>query len=245
MRILATSGGFLPSDTGAFQWRRGPLIDHAIHLAGDPGRPRFCYIGTAAGDSLNGIAGYYRAFAGSDVRASHLELFMMPNVPDIALLPPRAGRDLGRRRLGRQPARGLAGARLDEILRECWEAGVVLGGVSAGSICWYVGGPTDSYGVDLQVSPPGLALLPYGNGVHYDSEEQRRPLLHKLVGDGILPTSHATDDGVGLVYEGTRSSKRSRTGRAWRRTSSSASPTAASPRSGSSRASSADHLVVS
>jgi peptidase E len=92
---------------------------------------------------------------------------------------------------------------LDEILRECWEAGVVLGGVSAGSICWYVAGPTDSYGLDLRVSPPGLGLLPYGNGVHYDSEDQRRPLLHKLVGDGILPTSHATDDGVGLVYEGT------------------------------------------
>ena len=92
---------------------------------------------------------------------------------------------------------------LDEVLRECWEAGVVLGGVSAGSICWYVGGPTDSYGSDLRVSPPGLGLLPYGSGVHYDSEEQRRPLLHKLVGDGILPTSHATDDGVGLVYEGT------------------------------------------
>ena len=69
---------------------------------------------------------------------------------------------------------------LDEVLRECWEAGVVLGGVSAGSICWYVGGPTDSYGLDLRVSPPGLAFLPYGNGVHYDSEEQRRPLLHGL-----------------------------------------------------------------
>jgi hypothetical protein len=53
------------------------------------------------------------------------------------------------------------------------------------------------------MSPPGLGLLPYGNGVRYDSEEQRRPLLHALVADGTLPTSHATDDGVGLVYEGT------------------------------------------
>jgi peptidase E len=92
---------------------------------------------------------------------------------------------------------------LDEILRECWESGIVLGGVSAGSICWYVGGPTDSYGIDLKLSPPGLGFLPYGNGVHYDSEEQRRPLLLGLVEKGDLPTSHATDDGVGLVYEGT------------------------------------------
>ena len=73
---------------------------------------------------------------------------------------------------------------LDDMLRECWEAGVVLGGVSAGSICWHVGGTTDSFGPRPAPLPDGLGLLPYGNGVHYDSEEQRRPLLHRLVGDG-------------------------------------------------------------
>jgi hypothetical protein len=49
----------------------------------------------------------------------------------------------------------------------------------------------------------GLGLLPYGNGVHYDSEAERRPLLHRLVAEGTLPTSYATDDGVGLRYRGT------------------------------------------
>ena len=203
MKILATSGGFLPTDLGPFQWQRGPLIEHAIHLAGDPERPRFCFVGTASGDSLNGTVGFYSAFAGSDVRASHLELFMMPNVDDV------------RAHLLSQDVIWVGGGsvanllavwrthRLDEVLRECWEEGVVLGGVSAGSICWYVGGPTDSFGHDLRPVLNGLALLPYGNGVHYDSEEQRRPLLHRLVAEQVLPTSHATDDGVGLVYEGT------------------------------------------
>lgn len=203
MKILATSGGFLPSDTGLFQWRRGPLIEHAIALAGDPDRPRFCYVGTASGDSLNGTAGFYRAFAGSDARVSHLELFSMPNVPDVrAHLLAQDVIWVG----GGSVANLLALWRLhglDEILREAWEAGVVLGGVSAGSICWHVGGPTDSFGLDLRVVTDGLALLPYGNGVHYDSEEQRRPLLHRLVSEGTLPTSYATDDGVGLVYDGT------------------------------------------
>ena len=146
MKILATSGGFLPSDTGPLRARRGPLIEHAIRLAGDPERPRFCYLGTASGDSLNGTAGFYRAFAGSDVRASHLELFTLPNVPDV------------RAHLLAQDVIWVGGGsvanllavwrthRLDEVLRECWEEGVVLGGVSAGSICWYVGGPTDSFG---------------------------------------------------------------------------------------------------
>lgn len=203
MKILATSGGFLPTDLGPFQWRRGPLIEHAFTLAGSPDQPRICHIGTAHGDSLNGIAGFYRAFAGSDVRASHLELFSMPNVANV------------RGHLLAQDVVWVGGGsvanllavwrvhRLDDILREAWEAGVVLAGVSAGSICWHVGGTTDSFGPDLRAVTDGLAFLPYGNGVHYDSEEGRRPLLHRLVADEVLPTSHATDDGVGLVYEGT------------------------------------------
>jgi peptidase E len=92
---------------------------------------------------------------------------------------------------------------LDEILRECWQAGVVLGGVSAGSLCWHIGGTTDSFGPQLRPVTNGLAFLPYSNGVHYDSEEQRRPLFQQLVGDGTLPAGYATDDGVGLYYRGT------------------------------------------
>jgi peptidase E len=91
---------------------------------------------------------------------------------------------------------------VDTAMRAAWERGTILGGVSAGSICWHVGGPTDSFGPTLQVVTDGLALLPYGNGVHYDSEEQRRPLLQQLVGEGRLPTSYATDDRVGILYEG-------------------------------------------
>jgi peptidase E len=87
-------------------------------------------------------------------------------------------------------------------MRAAWERGAVLAGVSAGSICWHVGGPTDSYGPTLRLERPALGLLPYGNGVHYDSEAQRRPLLHSLVADGSLPTSYATDDRVGVLYEG-------------------------------------------
>src|SRR6188508_2329559 len=163
MRILATSGGFLPTNLGPYQWRRGPLIEHAIHLAGNPDRPRFCYLGTASGDSLNGTAGFYRAFAGSDVRASHLELFTLPNVPDVrAHLLAQDVIWVG----GGSVANLLAVWRvhgLDEIFREVWEAGVVLGGVSAGSLCWHVGGTTDSFGPDLRPVTDGLGLIPTSN----------------------------------------------------------------------------------
>jgi peptidase E len=203
VQILATSGGFLPSDYGPFAWRRGPLIEHAIALAGNPDRPRVCYVGTASGDNPNGTTGFYQAFAGSDARVSTLDLFSMPNVPDLrAHVLEQDVVWVG----GGSVANLLAVWRvhgLDEVFREAWEAGVVLAGVSAGSICWHVGGTTDSFGLDLRAVTDGVALLPYGNGVHYDTEARRRPLLHRLVADGTLPTSYATDDGVGLHYRGT------------------------------------------
>lgn len=92
---------------------------------------------------------------------------------------------------------------LDEALRDCWEAGVVLVGISAGSVCWHVGGTTDSFGRQLRPLTDGLGFLPYSNSPHHDAEEQRRPLFHRLIGDGVLPDGYATDNGAGLVYLGT------------------------------------------
>ena len=74
---------------------------------------------------------------------------------------------------------------------------------NSGSICWHVGGTTDSFGPELRPITDGLGLLPYSNGVHYDSEERRRPLFQSLIADGTLPAGYATDDGVGLLYRGT------------------------------------------
>jgi len=73
----------------------------------------------------------------------------------------------------------------------------------AGSICWHAGGTTDSFGPPLRPVTDGLGLLPWSNGVHYDSEPERRPLFQRLVADGTLPTGHATDDGAGLLYRNT------------------------------------------
>ena len=92
---------------------------------------------------------------------------------------------------------------LGPVMRRAWQAGVVLGGISAGSICWHVGGPTDSYGPELRLQTNGLAFLPYGNGVHYDTEALRRPMVHSAVASGALPLTYCTDDGVGLLYRGT------------------------------------------
>jgi peptidase E len=92
---------------------------------------------------------------------------------------------------------------LDTILRNAWQAGIVLMGVSAGSICWHVGGTTDSFGLPLQPVTDGLGFLPYSNSPHHDAEPERRPLIHELVAAGTLPEGYATDNGAGLIYYGT------------------------------------------
>lgn len=201
--ILATSTEYRLRDRNPLDWNPGPIFSYAFELAGNPDRPRLCFLPTATGDALTYINGFYGAFAGTDVRTSHVTLFAMPNVADVrAHLLAQDVIWVG----GGSVANLLAVWRvhgLEGILRECWEAGVVLGGISAGSLCWHVGGTTDSFGPDLRPFTNGLGLLPYSNGVHYDGEEQRRPLYHKLLAEGTLPMGYATDNGVGLYYRGT------------------------------------------
>lgn len=177
------------------------LLD-ALALTGAD-RPRVCLVLTASGDDIRYYAPLYEAFNAAGCDVTELKLFPQPSAdPDERL----GGSDLvwvG----GGSVANLLALWELHGVapaMRTAWESGVIMSGVSAGSICWHVGGTTDSFGPTLRPVTDSLGFLPYGNGVHYDSEVQRRPLLHQLVADGILPpVCYATDDGIGIWYEGT------------------------------------------
>jgi peptidase E len=200
--ILATSGGIGEGRRTRFSFTA--LTDLAVDLSGVTGRsPRVCVLATAMGDDKAVLHYLTEAAQERGFAASHLSLFPMPNVDDITahLL----GQDVVWV-FGGSVAGLLAMWRLhgvDTAVRTAWQAGVVLTGISAGSICWHVGGTTDSFGPELRPVTDGLGFVPYANGVHYDSEDQRRPLLHKLVGEGALPAAYATDDGAGVLYRGT------------------------------------------
>lgn len=198
--IVASSGGFVQTDRWGVA-TPGQIFKRALELSGKA-RPRVLFVLTASGDNPNYIATSYQAVSGLGVDVEHLALFTQPNVP--------VDEAFGRADLvwvgGGSVANLLAVWQLhgvDVAAKDAWERGVVLGGVSAGSICWHVGGPTDSFGPKLETVTNALALLPYGNGVHYDTEVQRRPLLHSLVANGTLPLSYATDDHAAVIYEGT------------------------------------------
>jgi dipeptidase E len=90
----------------------------------------------------------------------------------------------------------------DQILREAWEAGVVLAGWSAGMICWFEAGVTDSFGPQLEGMPDGLGFLPGSACPHYDGEAERRPIYTRLVANGF-PPGLAADDCVALRFDGT------------------------------------------
>jgi len=200
--ILATSGGLVPGTRTRFEF--GPLTEYALDLAGVDGRaPRICALATAVGDSPTVIQAFYEASLLRGLTPSHLVSFPMPNLEDVTghLLEQDVVYVFGGSVAGLLAMWRLHG--YDEALRKAWESRVVLTGGSAGSICWHLGGTTDSFGPTLRPITDGLGLVPFSNGVHYDSEPQRRPLYQQLIGDGVLPAGYATDDGVGVLYRGT------------------------------------------
>ena len=93
---------------------------------------------------------------------------------------------------------------LDRVLREAWEPGMVMAGMSAGAICWFESCTTDSFGPTLQPLHGGLGFLPGSLCPHYHGEAQRRPLYRRLVAEGALPPGYAVDDGAALVFDGDR-----------------------------------------
>ncbi|HEY2268068.1 MAG TPA: peptidase E, partial [Streptosporangiaceae bacterium] len=142
----------------------------------------------------------YDRFAGYPARLSHLALFPMPNVADPEdLLLSQDVIFVG----GGSVANMVAVWRvhgLDQIMRKAWQAGIILAGSSAGAICWFEGGTTDSFGRDLRAFTDGLGLLAGSYCPHYDSEAGRRPLYHRLIADRTLAPGIACDDGAAAHF---------------------------------------------
>jgi len=179
------------------------LTAHALTLTDVTSRPvRVCYVPTGVGDSPIAVEAKARQFRERrpGVQFSTLTLFPQPShdprrhllEQDIVLV--EGGSVVNLMAVWR--AHGLP-----SVLADCWMNGVVLAGASAGSLCWHVGGPTDSFGDDLAAFTEGLGLLPFSNNVHDNLADQpRRRVFRDLITMGQLPSGYATEDGVGLHY---------------------------------------------
>src|SRR5215470_15057902 len=196
-RHVLAIGGFGPAQ--AQDQRLPALIGHALTLSG-AAQPRVCMLNTAVGDDPAGLVRMYAMLSQHNARPSHLQLFPMPNVTDPAdLLLSQDVIFVG----GGSVANMVAVWRvhgLDQVMRQAWNAGIVLAGVSAGAICWFTGGTTDSFGPQLRPFTDGLALLDGSYSPHYDSEPGRRPLYQSLIAAGTLPAGIACDDGAAAHF---------------------------------------------
>jgi dipeptidase E len=191
-QILAMGGG------GFMAEPESPLDELLLSLS-PMRRPRICFLPTPSGDSDRVIAAFFEAFSRRDCEPSCLRLFGAPERPNEHL----AEQDVVYVS-GGNTANALALWRLhgiDRALRDAWDRGAVLGGVSAGANCWFAACVTDSFGSDLGPLDDGLAFLPASFCPHYDGEELRRPVYRKLVDEGFTP-GYAADDGAALHFVG-------------------------------------------
>ena len=199
-QIVAFGGGGFSMESG------NPLLDDYVLSLTGAARPKVCFLPSASGDADHYIVRFYRAFPAHRCEASHISLFRREQGPEDLrehllsqdLIYVGGGSVISL--LGVWRAHGI-----DAILREAWERGVVLCGLSAGSLCWFAEAVTGFHGAPRQVE--GLGLLPFSNCVHYEAGNTgRRRAYHELIGAGMR-SGYAAEDGAALHFTGTELSR--------------------------------------
>jgi dipeptidase E len=178
-----------------------PALDDLVLRLTEVPRPRLCLLPTAGGDSEHQIRRFYETYGDRLCEPSHISLFRLGRRP-VPLREHLLAQDaiyVGGGSLVNLLAIWRAQG-LDAILRDAWQAGVVLAGLSAGSMCWFEWGVTTSSGAPA--TAPGLGFLTGSNSVHYDSEPARRPVYLEAVKRDEIPPGWAADDGAALIFRG-------------------------------------------
>lgn len=197
-QIVAFGGGGFSMEAG------NPLLDeYVMDLARERReRPRVCFLPTASGDADHYVVRFYRHFHGGICEPSHVSLFrrdrgaedLRTHLLSQDLIYVGGGSVLSL--LGTWRAHGI-----DEMLRDAWRSGVILCGLSAGSLCWYSQGVTSFHGETKRVR--GLGLLPWSNCVHYGTKQGRKDVYHEALRAGMCP-GYAAEDGAALHFRGSR-----------------------------------------
>jgi dipeptidase E len=189
-KILIAGGGF--GET---------FIRYLASLTGKP-RPRLCYLPTASADNPSGTVTWFKACAPLEVepfvQESFIESTSQAKGWDEVLLSMDGIVASGGNTLNQQAIWKAQG--IDAVLKEAWDRGIVLGGASAGSLCWFEEGTTDSRPKEL-TKVTCLGFLKGSHCPHYDHEPARRPLYQKLIGSGQMKPGYACDNDAGIYFE--------------------------------------------
>ena len=178
-----------------------PALDRYILEQTGQDRPRVCFVPTASGDADSYAEKFHAAFSKLSCEPSHLTFFRRtePDLESFVLAQDVIYVGGGNTRSLLAVWRDWG---LDTILHKAWQSGVVLAGVSAGAICWFQQGVTDSVGGELRALDC-LGFLPGSCCPHYDGEADRRPTYHRLLLTGQISPGLALDDSAAAHFEGT------------------------------------------
>jgi len=191
-QIIALGGG------GFSMEPHNPLLDHYVLKQAGKDRPKVCFVPTASGDAQSYIDKFYGSFKRYDCVPSHLSVFR-GHTADIEkfvleqdIIYVGGGNTRNLLTLWRDWG-------VDRFIRQAYDQGTVLAGISAGSLCWFEQGVTDSVPGRLS-SLRCLGWLKGSNCPHYDGEKERRPSFHRLLKGGEIAPGLATDDGVAAHF---------------------------------------------
>ncbi|MEG3879937.1 peptidase E [Microcoleus sp. herbarium7] len=200
-KIVAIGGG------GFLMEPDNPLLDRYFLQKTEKSNPKVCFIPTASGDSEAFLSCFYSTFAKYPCEPSHLAFFRKPGTRSIPL-------NEIEQHLLNQDAIYVSGGNtramfavwqewhLQAILKKAWNSGILLGGMSAGALCWFDCGGSDSTYINKLSPLQGLGFLSGSCTPHYDSELNRRADLHQLLKSGEIPSGIGIDDGVAILFEG-------------------------------------------
>ena len=189
-KILIAGGGF-----------KEAFIRYMALLTGKK-RPRLCYLPTASADGAEGIISWYQSCASLEVtplvQTSFIESISQTRGWEEVFLSMDGIVVSGGNTLNQQAIWKAQG--IDAVLREAWDRGIVLGGASAGSLCWFEEGTTDSRPKEL-TTVKCLGFLKGSHSPHYDKEPARRPTYQRLIGSGAMKPGYACDNDAGIYFE--------------------------------------------
>ena len=189
-KILIAGGGFGTA-----------FIRYMAQLTGKR-RPKLLYLPTASADSPSGTIAWFNSCAPLEVEPSVQNSFIASTQQarswEEVLLSVDGIVCSGGNTLNQQAIWKAQG--IDVVLRKAWDAGIVLGGASAGSLCWFEEGTTDSRPKELS-KVECLGFLKGSHSPHYDAEPGRRPLYQRLIGSGQMKPGYACDNDAGIYFE--------------------------------------------
>lgn len=199
MDIIAMGGG------GFSMEMDNPRLDRYILEQSNKKQPNTCFLPTASGDAEGYIDKFYTFFQKENCIPTHLSV-LRPEIADKEDF--LMSQDIVY--VGGGNTRNLMALwkewELDRILHKAWKNGTVLAGISAGSICWFEEGATDSVPGKV-TTVKGIGLLPGSHCPHYDNPEESGPEYRRMISEGILTPGYAIDDGAAIHFKGTNTHK--------------------------------------